>query len=362
MFMLKRICFFSGDITRGGGTERLATRIMNALVQDGSYQVSVLNICMAHKQIFPLDSKIYKHALSEHWIDVGPGYFKIYPLLISYLKEQHVDILVDIDNVLDILSIPAARICGIKVISWDNFSYDFASSIWYRPLIRQLSVRFADQIVVLGNHDKEAYLQNFNMEKKPVVICNPIPDPNPSIRKNFNEKIIVSAGRLVKLKGFASIPQIVSILKKKNRDLKFRWLIAGQGEEKEKIEEEIRKYDTPEVELCGFISNMSAFYQKGLVFVLTSSTEGLPMVVLEALSNGLPCLSYPISGELNEVLHDGENGYFVDNNEEMAERLLQLLTDENLYQNMHQKALQIPQEYTMPYVIQQWKELFESLK
>ena len=86
------------------------------------------------------------------------------------------------------------------------------------------------------------------------------------------------------------------------------------------------------------------------------------MVVLEALSNGLPCLSYPISGELNEVLHDGENGYFVDNNEEMAERLLQLLTDENLYQNMHQKALQIPQEYTMPYVIQQWKELFESLK
>lgn len=127
--MKKTICFFSGDITRSGGTERVATIIANALVAQGKYHILFVSLTeQANHLFFPLDSRISHYALTKKWIQPGPGYLKIIPKLRHFLKQHQVDVLVDIDIVLDILSLPATKRLNTKVISWEHFNYDYGAT------------------------------------------------------------------------------------------------------------------------------------------------------------------------------------------------------------------------------------------
>ena len=123
---MKKICFFSGDITRNGGTERVSAMIANALAKQGFYEILFLSLTeQAKKPFFPLEKNIRHYALGKKWINPGPGYLKVIPLLRSFLKQKAVDIIIDIDIVLDILSIPAAKGLKTKIISWEHFNYGF---------------------------------------------------------------------------------------------------------------------------------------------------------------------------------------------------------------------------------------------
>lgn len=74
---MKKICFFSGDITRSGGTERVAAMIANGLQQTGRYEIVFLSLVEKNKDtFFPLDSAVSRYALGEKWISPGPGYLK----------------------------------------------------------------------------------------------------------------------------------------------------------------------------------------------------------------------------------------------------------------------------------------------
>ena len=56
---MKKICFFSGDITRSGGTERVAAMIANGLQQTGRYEIVFLSLVEKNKDtFFSLDSAV----------------------------------------------------------------------------------------------------------------------------------------------------------------------------------------------------------------------------------------------------------------------------------------------------------------
>ena len=138
---MKKICFFSGDITRSGGTERVAAMIANGLQQTGRYEIVFLSLVEKNKDtFFPLDSAVSRYALGKKWISPGPGYLKLLPKIRRFIRQQNIDIIVDIDIVLDILSIPACRGMKVKIVSWDHFNFDFEMSVFYRRMILKYSV------------------------------------------------------------------------------------------------------------------------------------------------------------------------------------------------------------------------------
>lgn len=115
--------FFSGDITRSGGTEKVATMIANALAAENKYDVVFLSLMQqSDKPFFALNDRIQRYALNTKWIRPGPGYLKVIPKLRRFLKQQEIDVIVDIDIVLDALALPAARRTGTKVVSWEHFN------------------------------------------------------------------------------------------------------------------------------------------------------------------------------------------------------------------------------------------------
>ena len=102
----------------------------------------------------------------------------------------------------------------------------------------------------------------------------------------------------------------------KDEGLTFRWLIVGDGENRESVRELIREYGLEkEVEMLGAKSNPFPYVAAADVFLLCSYYEGFPMVVDEALALGVPVLVTDY-GAAREQVEDGRNGRIVANTEE----------------------------------------------
>ena len=87
----KTVCFFCGDITRCGGTERASTMVANLLHRQGLYRVIFLSIKEQDSEpFFPLDEGIIRHQIGIFWINSLPGYLRILPKLRKFLKRRKV--------------------------------------------------------------------------------------------------------------------------------------------------------------------------------------------------------------------------------------------------------------------------------
>ena len=174
--MKKKICFFSGDITRSGGTERVAVQIANALREDERYDFCFMSLTeQQEKPFYPLHPEIERFRLGEKWINPGPGYLPLIGKLRRFLKDRQIDIIIDIDIVLDVLSLPASRRMKTKVVSWEHFNCEFEQQVLYRKLISRLTAHFSDYIIALTEEDKENYRKMLGRKTKISAIYNMVP-------------------------------------------------------------------------------------------------------------------------------------------------------------------------------------------
>ena len=196
----KRICFFSGDITRSGGTERVSIQLANGMVESKKFkecEICFLSIVEQKAEtFFQLNNRIARYSLGNHWITPGVGYIPLIAKLKRFLREKKVDVIIDIDIVLDVLSIPASVGLKTKVIAWEHFNCEFEQSIFYRKCISKITARFADYIVTLTNEDRENYGRLFGRKKNIKAIYNMISKLLKVDESVPREKWIVSVGRL----------------------------------------------------------------------------------------------------------------------------------------------------------------------
>jgi colanic acid/amylovoran biosynthesis glycosyltransferase len=129
-----------------------------------------------------------------------------------------------------------------------------------------------------------------------------------SIAKN-SRWVILAVGRLHPVKDHAFLVRACRLLK--NRGLHFACVIAGEGPERASIERQIRDFDLcGEVRLVGHLSRqeLDAHYTDANLVVLTSRSEGIPLVLMEAMARAKPVLAPAITG-IPELVSDGENGF-----------------------------------------------------
>jgi glycosyltransferase involved in cell wall biosynthesis len=105
-------------------------------------------------------------------------------------------------------------------------------------------------------------------------------------------------------------------------------------------------------------------YLSSSIFVLPSRFEGFGLVIIEAMSCGLPVISFDCENGPRNIISDGENGFLVrpfDIND-FADRVVQLIQDEDLRHRMGTFAHQVSQRYDTNSIALQWHQLFEELK
>ncbi|HJH25276.1 MAG TPA: hypothetical protein C5S37_00560, partial [Methanophagales archaeon] len=136
------------------------------------------------------------------------------------------------------------------------------------------------------------------------------------IQKKFDERenLVGYIGRLSEEKGVLNFVKAIPKILKKEEEIRF--LIGGDGQ----LREEIEKYFDDEnlydkVNLAGWIPHdeLPDYLNELKLFVLSSYTEGLPNIMLEAMACGTPVLATPV-GAIPDIIKDGETGFVMENN------------------------------------------------
>ncbi|MDO5391566.1 MAG: glycosyltransferase family 4 protein [Eubacteriales bacterium] len=361
--MKKKLCFFSGDITRSGGTERVAVQLANALQEDGTYDICFVSLTeQQEKPFYPLKSEINRYRLGRKWINPGPGYLPVIGKLRRFLKEQQIDIIIDIDIVLDVLSIPAAKRLKTKVVSWEHFTADFELSVLYRKMILKYSVKRSDYMVVLTDGDLEEYRNRLGRKNAIRRIYNPVAYQWKKETELEQKKIILTVGRLVPEKGIEYLKKVsVKILE---RYSEWQWVVLGEGVERENLEQFIIENNLQNrLVLKGNVENVDEYLQQASIFVITSKYEGLGLSMLEARAMKVPCVSFDVKMGPRELIHNGIDGYLVTpfDCEDMIKKIETLINDPKLRKQFAEKAFLHMNEFRVQKIKEQWKEILEWL-
>ena len=360
---MKKICFFSGDITRSGGTERVSTVIANQLVKNKKFNICFLSLWENNDKLFyTLNDKIKRYTLFEK-VTSGKRILTYVHRLRKFVKSNNIDVLIDIDGILDLYSIPALRGVKCKLISWEQFSFYVNPYVGYRKITRKWAAKKADAFVVLTEEDRKNYEREVNVKGILRRIYNPIEIGNgEDICYNMKSKIIISAGTLNYNKGFDMLIDVAKIVLKKHND--WRWVVCGEGEERKRLEEKIEKNNlTENLILKGNVSNIEEYYRKSAIFVLTSRTEGFGLVLTEAKKEGLPCVSFRCPAGPSEIILDDINGYLLDcfDIEQMAEKINQLIENQDIRKKFSDNSMVGTEKFNIDKISEQWMELIEQI-
>lgn len=172
----------------------------------------------------------------------------------------------------------------------------------------------------------------------------------------------VAVGRLHPVKGFDRLIRAWKpIFEQTGTVLK----IIGGGEEQQKLEAEIAAQGLEKgVILAGAMDHdrVLAEMAASRFYAMTSHSEGLPFVVLEAMSQGLPAIAYDVRVGPRAIITHGENGFLIPENDEkaFAEKAILLLQNEELRAKMSQCAKKRAQDFTEDVIMKKWETLFHK--
>ncbi len=138
--------------------------------------------------------------------------------------------------------------------------------------------------------------------------------------------VIGSMGRFVAKKGFPTFIEALSVLRARN--IPFRAILGGEGEDAQAIDALITRYQLQNhITRTGWVTDKTAFYNSIDLFVLPSLHEPFGIVLIEAMSHGLPVISTATEGP-SEILREGD-GWLVPKKdpEKLADAITEALYD-----------------------------------
>jgi len=194
------------------------------------------------------------------------------------------------------------------------------------------------------------------------IIGNPI---NNLIYNNICERedIILTVGRLISSKHHDRLIRIFSKLNASGWKLVIVGGDALKENNYEKLATLIKQSGlSSNIVLTGPQKDVISYYYKSKIFAFTSSVEGFPNVIIEAMAAGLPVVSYDCVAGPSEIITDGENGFLIPlfDDELFQKRLQQLIDDEELRQKMAAKAPASVEKFSIGKIGQQYLDFILS--
>ncbi len=301
-------------------------------------------------QIYLNKQRIYKEKLTECLLQIKPD------ITVSMLRREI--------NFINSIQDGSIKIGEIHV-NRDNFR-DFkeeetlkfikkiVEKLWMMQLLRKL--RKLNKFITLSYEDKAKWVELNNME----VINNPLPF-FPDKKSDCSNKEVIAVGRYVYQKGFDLLIKTWRIISKKYPDWILR--IYGEGDNK-KYSDQLKKMDIQQsCFLESAVSNIIDKYCESSIFVLSSRYEGFGMVITEAMSCGVPPVSFACPCGPRDIIKDGIDGLLVENGniQELANKICYLIEHEDIRKEMGKQARINVERFKIENIALQWKELFDSL-
>lgn len=189
-------------------------------------------------------------------------------------------------------------------------------------------------------------------------ICIPnFLDDYPSVNLMPREPYMMSVGRLDPVKGFERLIDIMKLVHKQHPEWKLR--LVGDGNEEVKLKNLVKDADLSRViifEGRKTTEEIQEMNQQAAMFLMTSYSEGLPFVLIEAASCSLPMIAFDVRVGPGAVIQDGVNGYLIPDGEmnTFANAVNQLIEDEQKRLHMGELAYESAKRFSKEVVTSQW--------
>lgn len=207
---------------------------------------------------------------------------------------------------------------------------------WLHDQLRHWLYPRARGLIFQTEKAKEIYLSG-NTHPNIAVIGNPIKEFHTEKPKIEREKQVLMVGRLIKSKHQDKLIEMFAKVSPPDWNL----VIVGYDHLKQHHLERLRKLAREldvggRVIFTGKLDNIGEIYSKSSIFAFTSSSEGFPNVIGEAMSAGIPVIAFDCVAGPSEIITDGYDGYLVPLHDynQFELRLSQLMNDENLRQKL----------------------------
>jgi len=234
------------------------------------------------------------------------------------------------------------------------------------PYFQKKVLNNTKHIIAVSNQTKNYILNRFKYQQDNISIITQGIDHEIFKEKNKpGQNKLLTIGRLIPLKGQKYLIRACNILKKDG--VEFSLTIKGSGPENKNIKDLIKKYDLEKnviiEEEFTWHFDMPKIFNSYDIFVFPSLIEPIGLSILEAMSCSMPVIGTKVGG-LIEAIKDGENGFLVQpaNENELAEKVKQLLEDKKLRKNLGRNARDtIINKFSYKKMAKQHLELYRSL-
>lgn len=344
---MKNVLVVIDDITMSGGTERVATFIANSLA---NHQYNVSIVSLMGKNTTP-----YYSLSADVSYDILDGASPINLARALYQHKNDTIISVSMGRLSFKLSLLHAllRLKG-KLILSEHIAYE--TSPWWIRALKRLSYHLADELVLLTQHDQS--ILDGKVKANVSVISNasafPVQGADSLAQK---KKVVLAVGRLTYQKAFDRLLHIwAAIDDKKGWELR----IIGDGEDRDKLQKIVDDHALADtVSLLPAAKNIDIEYANASILAMTSHYEGLPLVLIESKSFGLPAVAFDCKTGPREIISEGVDGFLVSDGDMEAykEKLVFLMNSDDARRNMQLAALSAAERYSPEIIVKQWMRL-----
>jgi glycosyltransferase involved in cell wall biosynthesis len=321
----KRLAIFVPDMV-GGGAQRVMLNLAQGIAECG-YHVDLVLAQAEGAYLAQVPKSVRLVELNARHLRARRTLASL-PALVRYLRRERPEAMLSGLNHANIVALWARRLAGVpmRVVLSEHSTFSVKAqhmSIWRSRQMSRLVKHFypwADGIVAVSKGVADDLAQVVGIPRENIqVIYNPV--ITPELREKAQAPldhpwfepgeppVVLAVGRLGEQKDF---PILIRAFAQMRRARPVRLLILGEGPDRPELETLIRKLGLEQdVSLPGFVENPYAYMAHASLFVLSSSREGLPTVLIEALYCGAPLVATDCPSGPREILQDGQYGQLV---------------------------------------------------
>lgn len=365
---------------RQGGIERIVTTKANWLAQNG-YKVHIVTTDQRDAPItFPLSEGVEHHDLGLNYeLDNSLGkwgriraLWRKRPLhkqrLEDLLRRVGADITVS-TFFQDASLLPSLKDGSKKVLEMHTSRYARVYMYPQEEKLMRLYGKFRqwqdewiankyDAFVILTNVERDLYKTQHNLHIIPNACV--LPEYGYS---DLSKPRAIAAGRLEYVKNFESLIRVWA--KVVQHCPEWQLSIYGEGPLHHPLLQQVKSLGLEQsVLLPGGTARIDECFRQSSLCLMSSHFEGLPMVLLEAQTCGLPIIAYSCPSGPREVITQGVDGLLIPEGDEdaFAEAIISLIRDRDRMLSMATAAQSSAKRYELEVVMKQWTDLFGKLK
>ena len=352
----------------GGGAERVHVNLANGFAQRGHevYLIADVNQPVS----YPVDEQVHVLPLCPLSSNKFVKWGKAVLWLRKYVKQYKPDVVIVNMHLCSLFSNFATIGTGIPVVLTIHNALERPSSYQVNRITifcDEYLSRIYKRTTVLTVADYK-YLRS---RKNLIVMPNPISFPSvQSISSKDN--VILSACRLDSwhVKGFDLLIKAWGGLMRnevfRKNNLGWRLQIAGTGNEEsvsylKQLCKEQGIIDT--VDFLGYVYDMQTLYKKSSVYVLSSRSEGFPMVLIEAMSQGCACIATDFKGRTKDIIRNNDEGIICPTDDILAlsNAMKSLLMNEKFRKSLQERAAIRSNDFSVENVIEKWEKVLGEM-